>query len=100
MIFFFFAVLGIEPRGILPPSYTPSPIFYYFILKQGLPKLPRLALNLRSFLVTEITGMYYQVQLPSLSPFFLSFFFMVLGIEPRDILSLSYDPSPIFYSLF
>ena len=25
---FFFAVLGIEPRGVLPPRYTPGPIFY------------------------------------------------------------------------
>ena len=25
---FFFAVLRIEPRGILPPGYTPSPICY------------------------------------------------------------------------
>ena len=28
LFFFFFVVLGIEPRGILPPGYTPSPIFY------------------------------------------------------------------------
>ena len=28
LFFFFFSVPGIEPRGILPPSYTPSPIFY------------------------------------------------------------------------
>ena len=41
-IFFnFFAVPGIEPRGVLPPSYTPGPIFLCFILKPGLMKLRR-----------------------------------------------------------
>ena len=37
-------VPGIEPRGILPPSYTPGPIFLSFILKQGLTKLWRASL--------------------------------------------------------
>ena len=46
---FFFAVLGIEPRGILPPSYTPSPIFLFFILKQGLTKLRRASLSCRGW---------------------------------------------------
>ena len=41
---FFFAVLGIEPRDILPPSYSPSPILF-FILKQGLTKLRRASLS-------------------------------------------------------
>ena len=27
-VLFFFVVPGIEPRGILPLRYTPSPIFY------------------------------------------------------------------------
>ena len=52
-------VLGIEPRGILPLSYTLQ-LFLFFILKQGLAKLLRLALNLRSsclsFPSTGITG--------------------------------------------
>ena len=33
--------MGIEPRGILPLNYTLSPIFLFFILKQGLTKLQR-----------------------------------------------------------
>ena len=40
-ILFFLAVPGIEPRGILPLSYIPSPIF---ILKQGLARLIRVSL--------------------------------------------------------
>ena len=42
---FFFAVPGIEPRGVLPPCYTPGPIFLYFILKPGLMKLQRASLS-------------------------------------------------------
>ena len=38
----FFAVPGMEPRGILPPSYTPA-LFFFFILKQGLTKLWRVS---------------------------------------------------------
>ena len=38
-------VLGIDPRGILPSSYTPSPIFLSFILKQGLTKLRKALLK-------------------------------------------------------
>ena len=33
-------VLGVEPRGLLPPTYTSRP-FLYFIWKQGLTKLLR-----------------------------------------------------------
>ena len=43
--FFFFAVPGIEPRGVLPLHYTPGPIFLYFILKLGLTKLRRASLS-------------------------------------------------------
>ena len=28
--FFFFVVPGIEPRGVLPPNYTPGPIFILY----------------------------------------------------------------------
>ena len=41
----FFAVQGIEPRGVLPSRYTPGPIFLYFILKPGLMKLWRASLR-------------------------------------------------------
>ena len=40
-----FLALGIEPRGFLPPSYTPGPIFLCFILKPGLMKLRRASLG-------------------------------------------------------
>ena len=33
-LFYFSVVLGIEPRGILPPNYTP--VLFIFILKQSL----------------------------------------------------------------
>ena len=36
-------VLGIEPRGILPPSYNLA-LFFIFILKQGLTRLTRASL--------------------------------------------------------
>ena len=42
---FFGGVPGIEPRGVLPPRYTPGPIFLCFILKQGLTKLQRASLG-------------------------------------------------------
>ena len=38
-------VLGMEPRGILPPSYTPWPTILYFIWKQGLTKLLTVSLS-------------------------------------------------------
>ena len=44
-VLFCFVVPGVEPRGILPPCYTPSPIFLYFILKLGLMKLQRASLR-------------------------------------------------------
>ena len=34
-IYLFFAVLGIEPRGILPPHYTPGPIFFILYFETG-----------------------------------------------------------------
>ena len=40
---FFFLVLGIEPGGILPLSYTPSPILF-LIWKQGLARLTKVSL--------------------------------------------------------
>ena len=43
--FIFFAVPGIEPRGVLPLRYAPGPIFLYFILKLGLTKLRRASLG-------------------------------------------------------
>ena len=43
--FFFFAVPGIEPRGVLPPRYTSGPIFLSLILKLGLAKLRRASLG-------------------------------------------------------
>ena len=36
--------LGIEPKDILPLSYTPSPVLF-FILKLGLTKSLRISLN-------------------------------------------------------
>ena len=41
---FYFLVLGIELRGILTLSYTPSPILF-FISKQGLTRLLRVSLS-------------------------------------------------------
>ena len=56
---YLFGVLGIEFKGILLLSYTPSPILF-FILKQSLAKLQRLASNLQSSYLslprTGITG--------------------------------------------
>ena len=43
--FFFFVLPGIEPRDVLPPRYTPGPIFLYFVLKSGLTKLRRASLS-------------------------------------------------------
>ena len=43
-LFIYFAVPGIEPRGVLPPRYTPGPIFIlYFdtgshVVAEGLTK--------------------------------------------------------------
>ena len=37
--------MGIEPGGVLPPRYTPGPVFLYFILKPGLTKLRRASLS-------------------------------------------------------
>ena len=34
-LFIYFAVLGIERRGVLPPHYTPGPIFLCFIFETG-----------------------------------------------------------------
>ena len=42
---FFFAVLGIEPRGVLTSALHPRPYFLYFILKLGLMKLWRASLS-------------------------------------------------------
>ena len=84
----FFAVLGIEPRGILPLSYIPSPIFLFFISKQSLTKLWKASL---------ISGSWdwpWTWNPPVSASLFL--FFSVLGIEPRGILPPSYAPSPIF----
>ena len=36
---------GLNPGGVLPPRYTPGPIFLYFILKPGLTKLQRASLS-------------------------------------------------------
>lgn len=43
--FFFFPTLRVEFRSPLPLNYISSPLYYYF-LRQGLTRLPRLALNL------------------------------------------------------
>ena len=46
VFFFYLWYWGLNlPRGILLPSYTPSPIFLFFILKQGLTKLWRATLS-------------------------------------------------------
>ena len=41
--FLFILALGIEPRGILPPSCTPQP-YFIFICKQGLARSMRVSL--------------------------------------------------------
>ena len=33
--FFFFVVLGIEPRGVLPPRYAAGPIFFILYFETG-----------------------------------------------------------------
>ena len=73
---FFFLLLGIETRGILPLRYTPCPILF-FILKQGLTKLLKLTANLRSSCLslpsTRITVMCHHAQLE----FFLTYLYWV-----------------------
>ena len=93
-------VLGIEPRGILPLSYTPIPIFI-FILKQGLTKLWRASKVAEAGRKPGSSGLSlkywdYSVRHHARLIFYFFIFFMVLGIEPRGILPPSYTPSPIF----
>ena len=105
--FLFLAVLRIELRGVLPPRYTPGPIFLYFILKPGLTKLWRASLSrerdreswgwpwtrILRFPPPKVLGLQACATTPGS---FLSFF-ASLGIEPRGILSPSYTPSPILF---
>ena len=66
-IYLLYLVLGVECRGILLLSYTPSPFYLFFILKQSLIKLLRLATNLRSSCLslpsTRITSVCHYAQL-------------------------------------
>ena len=109
LFFSFYFGLGIEPKGILPLSYTPSPILFFLFWNKvslscrGSPKVAEAGRESEILLSQSPKYWDYKRVPPRLDfiyLFILFYFFAVPGIERRGVLPLCYAPGPIFYTLF